>query len=241
MSGINKMKKKFIFISVGIILVLMLTGVVLQYSRSWQNGLFVKPLYKINTDEKIVALTFDDGPSEERTPALLDLLDKYDVRATFFMTGKNIEKYPEIAKKVYEQGHLVGNHSYDHPRLIFKSPSFIRKQITKTDVLIQSSGQKYVKYFRPPYTSKFIILPLILKSMNKELVTGTFDPPSEYITPYNAQNVANEVIENTKPGSIIYLHDGKSSDKKQFIESVELIIVGLREKGYRFVRVDHKD
>lgn len=65
-------------------------------------------------------MTFDDGPSAERTPALLELLDKYDIKATFFMLGKNIEKYPEISRQVYEQGHLIGNHSYDHSRLILK-------------------------------------------------------------------------------------------------------------------------
>jgi len=153
----------------------------------------------------------------------------------------DIEKYSDIAQAVYDQEHLIGNHSYNHPRLIFKSPSFIREQITKTDQLIKSLGQKNVQYFRPPYSSKYIILPLVLQSMNKKLVTGTYDPPAEYISPYNSRNVANEVIENTKSGSIIYLHDGKTADSEQFAESVELIILGLRGKGYKFVRLDHEN
>ena len=235
------MKKILIFVSIGLILTLMVVIATFQYSRSWQNAFFINPVYKINTDEKVVALTFDDGPSETRTPALLDLLDKYNVEATFFMLGNNIKNHPDIAKAVYDQGHLIGNHSYSHPRLIFKSPSFVREQINKTDQLIESLGQKEVKYFRPPYTSKYIILPLVLRSLDKELVTGTYDPPSEYISPYKAKNVANEVIENTEPGSIIYLHDGKDSDQEQFIESVKLMIVGLKEKGYKFVRLDYKN
>lgn len=107
--------------------------------------------------------------------------------------------------------------------------------------MIESLGQKETIYFRPPYTSKYIILPLVLLSLNKKLVTGTYDPPSEYSSPYIAKNVANEVLQNTEPGSIIYLHDGKDSDQDQFIESVELIIIGLKEKGYKFIRLDYKE
>lgn len=235
------MKKLIIYAFVGLAITSIVGIATFQYSRSWQNAFFVNPLYKISTDEKVVAITFDDGPSETITPALLNLLNKYNVKATFFMLGENIEKHPDIAHAVYDQEHLIGNHSYNHPRLIFKSPSFTREQITKTDLLIKSLGQKNVQYFRPPYSSKYIILPLVLQSLDKKLVTGTYDPPSEYVSPYNAKNVADEVIENTKPGSIIYLHDGKATDQGQFIESVELIILGLKEKGYKFVRLDYEN
>ncbi|MDI6402376.1 polysaccharide deacetylase family protein [Balneolaceae bacterium ANBcel3] len=235
------MKKTLIFVSIGLTLTLIVGIATFQYSRSWQNAFLINPIYKIATDEKLVALTFDDGPSQTRTPALLDLFNRHNVKATFFMLGENIEKYPDIAHAVYNQGHLVGNHSYNHPRLILKSPSFIRDQIKKTDLLIESLGQKEVIYFRPPYSSKYIVLPFVLQSLNKELVTGTYDPPSQYISPYNAQNVANEVIKSTKQGSIIYLHDGKDTDQEQFVESIELIIIGLKEKGYKFVRLDYEN
>ncbi len=235
------MKKLLIFVFAGLALILLLGIATFQYSRSWENAFFINPVYKIVTDQKVVALTFDDGPSETRTPALLDILSKYNVKATFFMLGENIEKYPDIAQTVYDQEHLIGNHSYDHPRLIFKSPSFIREQITRTDQLIRLLGQKDVQYFRPPYSSKYIILPLVVQSLDKKLVTGTYDPPSQYISPYNARNVANEVIENTRPGSIIFLHDGKATDQEQFVESIELIIIRLKEKGYKFVRLDYEN
>lgn len=155
------------------------------------------------------------------------------------MLGENIKKYPEIAKSVFESGHLIGNHSYNHPRLIFKSPSFVRQQIEQTDLLIHTLGQKEVVYFRPPYSYKYIVLPLVLYSMDKKLVTGTYDPPSEYKSPYDGETVASEVIENIRPGSIIYLHDGINSDPEEFIESVALIIDDLRTKGYKFVRLDN--
>ena len=234
------MKKILLYVSIGLAVVFFAGIAAFQYSRSWENSFFLDPLHTMSTDEKTIALTFDDGPSDARTPQLLDLLDAHNVQATFFMLGKNIEKYPEIAQDVYERGHLIGNHSYDHPRLIFKTPSFMRNQITRTNQLITSTGQKNVDFFRPPYSSKFIVLPLVLRSLNKTLVTGTYDPPSQYISPFNAENVANEVIENTKPGSIIYLHDGNDSDPEQFTESVGLIITALKEKGYKFVRLDYE-
>jgi chitin deacetylase len=233
------MRNTIVYITTGFFTLLIAGIATFQYSRSWKHAFFISPIYTLSTVEKIVALTFDDGPSERRTPMLLDLLDRHRVKVTFFMLGKNIERYPEIARAVYEQGHSIGNHSYDHPRLIFKSPSFVKEQIIKTDRLISSAGQQNTPFLRPPYSSKYIILPLVLRSLKKKLVTGTYDPPSEYISPYRAEDVAREVITHTKPGSIIYLHDGRDTDPEQFTKSVELIITGLRKNGYSFVTMEY--
>lgn len=210
------------------------------YSRSWKNALFIEPLHKINTEDKVVALTFDDGPSLSRTPPLLELLEKHNVKATFFMLGENIERHPEIAKQVFDNGHLIGNHSFDHPRMYFRSPKYIKEQIQKTDKLIQNLGQSEVKYFRPPHSAKFIVLPLVLLSIDKLLVTGSYDPPAEYMHPYDGKIVSNQIIDNVMPGSIIYLHDGKDTDVDEFLKSVELTIIGLKERGYTFVTLDYK-
>ncbi|MEM6347785.1 MAG: polysaccharide deacetylase family protein [Bacteroidota bacterium] len=219
------------------ILLTIISGTFL-YSRSWQHSLFIDPLYQLDPKEKIVALTFDDGPNAKRTPPLLELLAKHEVKATFFMLGLQIEREPEIAKAVFEAGHLIGNHTYDHPQMIFKSASFMRAQIERTDSLIQAFGAAKPTYFRPPYSSKYLVLPWVLKQMDKTLVTGTYDPPAEYRSPYPAQKVADQVLSNVQNGSIIYLHDGKGSDVEAFLQSVELIIIGLKAKGYRLVRLD---
>ncbi len=233
------MKQRVKYTVITILSLLGIATLTFLYSRPRNRALFISPIHKIETEEKIVALTFDDGPSDVRTPALLEMLEKYKVKATFFMLGINIEKYPDIAQSVFDHGHLIGNHSYNHPRFLLKSPAFTKDQIQKTDILIQSLGQFSVECFRPPYSFKHIILPLVLKALKKKLVTGTYDPPAEYLIPYDAKNIANEVIENTQPGSIIYLHDGKGTDKEAFVESVELIINGLQEKGYKFVTLDY--
>lgn len=151
------------------------------------------------------------------------------------MVGEKIKEHPEIAKQVYEEGHTIGNHSYDHSRLIFKRPSFIRNQIEKTDELIQSLGQTKVELFRPPYSSKFLVLPYYLSKKEKTLVTGSYDPPSQYLSPLPKEEVAKEVSKNLSSGSIIYLHDGKESDGKAFVETVEQIILSAQNEGYEFV------
>lgn len=230
-TNIPMLKKVFAFI----VVVLTVFAISFQYSRKWENSFFVEPLSRLNTQEKIIALTFDDGPSRERTVPLLELLKKYNVKATFFMVGEKIKEHPEIAKQVYEEGHTIGNHSYDHSRLIFKRPSFIRNQIEKTDELIQSLGQTKVELFRPPYSSKFLVLPYYLSKKEKTLVTGSYDPPSQYLSPLPKEEVAKEVSKNLSSGSIIYLHDGKESDGKAFVETVEQIILSAQNEGYEFV------
>ncbi|MEL7531212.1 MAG: polysaccharide deacetylase family protein [Bacteroidota bacterium] len=235
---VRERNKKVQAIIFAFAMLLTLVSGLFLYTRSWENSLFIDPLYQLDPQEKIVALTFDDGPNAKRTPPLLDLLAKHEVKASFFMLGLQIEREPEIAKRVFEAGHLIGNHTYDHSQMIFKSPSFMRAQIERTDSLIQAFGAAKPTYFRPPYSSKYVILPWVLKQMGKTLVTGSYDPPSEYRSPYPAQQVADEVLANVQNGSIIYLHDGKSSDVEAFLQSVELIIVGLKAKGYRLVRID---
>ncbi len=209
-----------------------------QYSRSWQRAFFVEPLYQLDAAARVVALTFDDGPSAVRTPPLLDLLDSLQVKATFFMLGQKMEQHPAVAREVFERGHLIGNHSYDHPRMYFRSPAFMKDQILRTDSLIRSLGQVEVTYFRPPYSGKFVILPLLLSSLDKVLVTGTYDPPAEYERPYDGQKVAGQILENARPGLIVYLHDGPSRDAGEFLKSVELTIGELRNRGYTFVTLD---
>jgi len=217
---------------------LVLLAASLQWSRSWERSFFLDPLSRLETDELVIALTFDDGPSEARTPELLSLLDEYEVPATFFMLGRQVEKYPDIAQQVFDAGHLIGNHSYDHSRLILKTPSFVREQIERTDAAIQSLGQQKVAYLRPPYSSKYLVLPWLLKGMGKTLVTGTYDPPAEYQDPMDPELVSSQVLEHLEPGMIVYLHDGKESGADEFLQSVRMIIKGARAAGYRFVRLD---
>ena len=106
-------------------------------SRTYQ--LFGGLTKQVETHQKVVALTFDDGPADN-TNQILSLLEEYNTKATFFLIGAEIEKFPEEARRIAEEGHQIGNHTYSHNRMIFKTPSYYKDEIEKTDQLIQNTG-----------------------------------------------------------------------------------------------------
>ncbi len=151
--------KKRIFV-VGIVFLaifLLLYGTYkLMNSRTYQ--LFGGLTNQVETSQKVVALTFDDGPTKN-VVQLLPLLDKYNAKATFFVIGNELEKNLEEGKKIAQAGHQIGNHSYSHKRMVFKTPSFIQQEIEKTNTLIRKTGYKGPIDFRPPNGKKLVGLP----------------------------------------------------------------------------------
>nr|WP_304212483.1 polysaccharide deacetylase family protein [Fredinandcohnia onubensis] len=203
----------------------------LMNSRSFQ--LFGGLTKQVETDQKVVALTFDDGPTENVKP-ILPLLDKYDVKATFFLIGQDIEKYQEEAKKIAEAGHQLGNHTYSHNRMIFKSPSFIKEEIEKTDELIRNAGYVGEIDFRPPNSKKLVGLPYYLYKQKKDTITMNIEPDTFYTdTDERIQYVKDNII----PGSIILMHPMYEESDKVLTE-IEGIIQSLKDEGYRFVTVN---
>ena len=121
-----------------------------------------KNIVHLNTDQQIVALTFDDGPSPPYTDRLLNVLAKHDVKATFFLIGNRIEKHPETVRRVIAEGHQIGNHSYTHPLLGFCPPSYIQRQIERTDGLLRRNGVKGEIVFRAPMLTRFLPVAWVL-------------------------------------------------------------------------------
>lgn len=203
----------------------------LATSRDFQ--LFGGLTSQVETNKKVVALTFDDGPTEN-VNEILPLLDKYNVKATFFLIGQDIEKYPEGAEQIAAAGHQIGNHTYSHKRMVFKTPSFIKEELEKTDHLIREAGYEGDIDFRPPYGKKLVGLPYYLKRHNKESITWNLEPDSYYST---AADKVKYVDKNVKPGSIILVHP-MYEESEQALQTIEGIIQSLQEKGYTFVTVD---
>ena len=214
-----------------------ITYIFFAFNRPPDKSLFIDPLDRIETDKRVVALTFDDGPSSARTPRLLEVLTAHNTNATFFMLGKNIEKYPQIAASVVDNGHLVGNHSYSHVRMIFKTPWFIKRDIERVDSLIRGLGQQEVGYYRPPYGDKMIVLPLLLKAMDKKMVTFDIQTMAEY-REGGLKSLAEDIVAKVRPGSIIVLHDGKDGDAEEYADQVKKIITDLRAQNYEFVTIE---
>ena len=214
-----------------IIFLALLGSYKLMNSRSFQ--LFGGLTQQVETDQKLVALTFDDGPTENVND-ILPLLDKYDVKATFFLIGQDIEKYQEEAKKIAEAGHQVGNHTYSHNRMIFKSPSYIKEEIEKTDELIREAGYEGEIDFRPPNSKKLVGLPHYLYKQKIDTITMNIEPDTFYTeTEDRIQYVKEQII----PGSIILMHP-MYEDSDKVLAEIEGIIQSLKDEGYRFVTVN---
>lgn len=227
------MKKNFLIISISSIVIFA----VLFGTYKWMNArtyqLFGQLTSHVETTKKIVALTFDDGPTKN-VDAILQLLDQYNVKATFFLIGEEIEKNPEEAKKIVDTGHQIGNHTYSHKAMVFKSQSFIQQEIEKTDMLIRGIGYKGNTDVRPPYGKKLIGFPYYLHKNNRHTVTWNIEPDTFYKTPIDK---IEYVAEHIKPGSIILMHPmyDKTGNELQAIEGILQVLI---EAGYTFVTVD---
>ena len=200
---------------------------------------FGKNIVHLNTDQRIVALTYDDGPNPPYTDALLDVLAKHEVKATFFMIGNRVEKHPETVRRVIAEGHQIGNHTYSHPVLGFLPPTSVRRQIERTDKLLRQVGVIGEIVFRAPMLTRFLPVAWVLARGERTHVSC--DVWSWDWTTQTPDRITKTVLKKIKPGSIIVLHDGiagkKKEDRSGTIEATDRIITALKKDGYRFVRL----
>jgi peptidoglycan/xylan/chitin deacetylase (PgdA/CDA1 family) len=192
-------------------------------------------VYRVNTAAKVVALTYDDGPNPQYTYPILQVLARHHAKATFYAVGKNIEIYTDTVKSIMAAGHELGNHSYEHKYMAFRSWRYITNEVDKTDRLLQDLGVTGEIDFRPPWGRRFLLLPLYVHQKHKRLVIWDIDS-SDWDEEYTAEGVADKVIGLVKPGSIILMHDG-GGDRTRTIAATDLILTQLEQQGYQFVTV----
>ena len=200
---------------------------------------FGKNIVRLNTDQRIVALTYDDGPNPPYTDQLLDVLAKHDVKSTFFLIGNRIEKHPETVNRIIAEGHQIGNHSYSHPLLGFLPPFYVRREIERTDNLLQRFNIRDEVVFRAPVLTRFLPVAWVLARENRAHISCNVW--SWDWTTQNPDKITETVLKKTKPGSIIVLHDGKAENKDAnrsgTIEATDRIIAALKQDRYQFVRL----
>ena len=182
-----------------------------------------------------VALTFDDGPSED-TERLLDVLDESEVKATFFMIGRQVERFPATARRVVAEGHEVGNHSYSHPIFLYRTPRETRQQLERAQTVITKITGIRPRFARPPCGVR---TPAYFRAAEKlGLRTVQWDVAGFDWKSRSAKRIAHEVLRRVVPGSIILLHDGDSEgkqDRRETVVALPLIIEGLRARGLKVV------
>lgn len=178
-----------------------------------------------------VALTFDDGPHPKNTEKILDILNKYNAKATFFMLGENVERNSWIPKKVIEQGSEIGTHTWDHKNLNKLNKEEILNQITSSCNKVKEFSNTEVKYFRPPYGNCNQQVKQIAREQNKYIILWNID--TEDWKSKNAEMIANHVLDNIKDGDIVLMHDIYLST----VEACEKIVDELTNRGYRLVTI----
>ena len=179
--------------------------------------------------EKVVALTFDDGPSRLYTNELLDGLKERGVRATFFLVGENIEGNEEIVKRMYDEGHLIGNHTYSHVKLVGMSDDAIISEISRTNEAISRITGEEVTFIRPPYG---IIDERVLWDVSLTPILWSYDT-NDWCS-QNADCIVKNVVKNVKSGDIIIMHDVY----KTSVSAALRIVDELQAMGYVFVTAD---
>jgi peptidoglycan/xylan/chitin deacetylase (PgdA/CDA1 family) len=226
-------KKTAIIVIIILVLLPLIGSGVLRLSNSRTFQFFGRIVSRVDTQEMVVALTFDDGPSEH-TDEILSVLSSEGVKATFFLNGAQIEKSPDLARKIASAGHEIGNHTYSHKRMIFKSWGFIKGEIETTDELIREAGYTGEIHFRPPNGKKLILLPYYLSRNNRLTVMWNLEPNSIPGINSDGAEIARYVIDNAAPGSIILLHPMYDKHSRDALRD---IITGLKDKGYEFKTV----
>ncbi len=222
---------------VWLVLLLFGTAGVWRLSSRADFQLLGELVNRVPTEQKVIALTFDDGPEPGKTEQILQILAAEQIPATFFLVGEAIARHPELAKKLLLAGHQLGNHSYSHQRMLFKSPDFIAREIEQTDALLRDIGVSGSILFRPPYGKKLVLLPWYLATHQRISVTWDIAPENYRQIAKDSQAIVKYSIDEVAPGSIILLHV-MYEQRRASMQAVPELIKQLKAQGYRFVTVN---
>ncbi len=188
----------------------------------------------VGTDEKIIALTFDDGPHPKYTDEILDVLGKYNVKATFFVIGKNAESYPKKLKRIADEGHEIGNHTYSHVTAGKSSKESFSLELEKTHGIIKKITGKDTVLFRPPTGYCNTTAVKVAAEMNYKIIVWTVDTKDWMHT--GRDSIVKNVKSYATGGCIILFHDFISSPSPT-PSALSALIPHLLSEGYRFVTV----
>lgn len=191
-------------------------------------------IWDIQTEKKVVALTFDDGPQATHTEKVLNLLDQYDAKGTFFIVGQQAEKYPQIVRRMYETGHEIANHTYTHP--YSKSVPKVMKEVKKTNETLYSITGFWPQLFRPVegyYTEELVTE---VAREGYKLVMWSWHLDTEDWKNPGVDRIVDTVLTGVEQGDVVLFHDG-GGNREQTVQALEKILPELKKQGYRFVTI----
>ena len=200
-------------------------------------------IVKAPVTEKLVALTYDDGPNPPHTQNLLGMLNRHSVKVTFFPKGQNIEAFPESVRAIVREGHEIGNHSYSHNPMVSLSKTDMLEELVLSNRLIENLVGYEPVLFRPPYGIQGPGLKMALEELDMTSILMSSSGLDWEIT--DPKLIASTVVESVEPGSIVLLHDGHGDvndpnaqdSRAASVEATDIIIKELKAQDYRFVTV----
>ena len=220
-----------------------------EVSENPSNQLFGKTLVSGPEDQRIVALTFDDGPNPPYTSAILDVLEREHVHATFFVVGRAVAAYPSVVRREVRDGDAIGNHTWSHAHMILMDAAAVRSSLAKTDAAIYQAAGVHTRIMRPPFGARDWLVLDQARALGYTPVMWSVPLAKDWEEP-PAQTIVDRLLPYVRDGSIIVLHDGnrgivcagsripaKTCDRHSEIAATRLIIERLRGEGYRFVTV----
>ncbi|WP_245601878.1 polysaccharide deacetylase family protein [Hamadaea tsunoensis] len=196
--------------------------------------------YRARTRDRVVALTFDDGPNEPYTSEILDYLEQQRIRATFFQVGRCVERHPDTARRIAAAGHTVGNHSLTHRFDTYLKPRAFEAEVAVTQEILTRTIGRTPALARSPWLWRRPGVLRMFRRHDLNPVAGEFCHALEVFQP-SGTRLARRAVAKTKPGSILIFHDGfdgHGGDRSQTVRAVRLTVEALSAQGYRFVTVD---
>ncbi len=208
----------------------------LYYPNSY---LFGVPITRVRGPGKLVALTFDDGPNPEATPLVLDALASRGVKATFFVLGRHADRWPELVRRVVDEGHTIGNHGWHHRKLHLRGPGYVRHDLTMGTESIERAAGVRPRLFRAPHGFRSPWVSSIAASLGQRTVgwsRGVWDSAKPGV-----DQIVRRTVDGARPGRIMLLHDGDGydmqGDRSQTAAAMPRILDELLEQGYSFATI----
>ena len=228
------MRRKFRLWSLGLAGAVFLAGFGLfEISKARCFSLVGEAVCRVETRQKVVALSFDDGPTAEGVAWATAQLRRTGARATFFLIGEQVAGREMLVRRIVATGNEVGNHSFSHSRMVLHRAAFYDREIERTDALLRQSGVRAPRLFRPPYGKKLIGLPRALARHGYEMVLWDVEDPAR---PRDARDYADRLLREVRPGSIILMHimyRGNHIERA----ALPLVLQGLAARVFRVVTV----
>ncbi len=199
-------------------------------------------IYRVKTPHKQVAITFDDGPSLVWTPQILDELKKAKIKATFFMIGHHVKKFPDVARRVAQEGHQIGNHGFAHSVLFYYTPDELEEDIKYSELVIKEITGQATTCFRPPKAMITHREKEIIKAMGYRVVLWSLNS-KDWVT-FDDKYIVRYILRNIQNGDIILFHDSggvfktEGGNREETVSTIPLLAEKLKERDFEFVTVD---